>query len=322
MFVGVDLGGTHLRTALVDAAGSLRHLRKVPTDIASGAKTTALRLISECQTQVRMAREAGERVLAVGLGVAGKVDRNQGKVIFSPNLLALNGYPLARELQHALEIPVILENDANLFGVGENWVGAGRGLSNWVGVTLGTGVGGCLIFDGRLWTGDDLGFAGEIGHMVITPDGPPCVCGLRGCLEAHASGRALMEGIAAAVASGSLISGRLHDLWQSGWLTPAAVYESALAGDPLARGLFRQLGWALGLALAGVFSVLGIGHAVVGGGVSAAWDQFIEPLQASLAAHSSMLDRKDAVVLRGQLGDHAALLGAARLAALEASTPS
>ena len=314
MVIGVDLGGTHLRTALVDVSGRILRRRRTTADIAFGAEHTTRKLIAECRAQLEAARELDGRVVGIGLGVAGKVDHQRGWVVFSPNLPAIRDYPLGPELQAALGLPVLVENDANVYGIGESWLGAGRGIPNWVGLTLGTGIGGCVMLDGRLWTGDHLGFAGELGHMIIQPEGPPCACGLRGCLEAHASGSALVAFVAQAVAGGELTGGPLFELWREGKLSARAVWEGAEAGDPLAQKGFARMGWALGLALANLFTALGICHAIIGGGVSAAWNQFIEPLHQSLAEHSSMLNVTDAVIRRSALGDDAGLLGAARLA--------
>jgi len=260
------------------------------------------------------AGELGGTVVRIGLGVAGKVDPKRGWVIFSPNLPAMRDYPLGPEIGGSLGVPVLMENDANVFGVGESWVGAGRGIANWVGLTLGTGVGGCLILNGTLWNGDELGFAAEIGHLIVHPEGPPCACGLRGCLEAHASGSALLEFVADAALKGALTHGPLYELWNDGTLNARGIYQCARTGDPWAQKAFARMGWALGLALANLFTVLGIRTAIIGGGVSAGWNQFIAPLHKSLAEHSSMLVVADAVIRRSALGDDAALLGAARLA--------
>jgi glucokinase len=260
------------------------------------------------------AGEFAGSVIGVGLGVAGKVDHQRGWVVFSPNLPAMRDCPLGPELEENLGVPVLLENDANAFGIGESWVGNGRNIHNWVGLTLGTGVGGCLVLDGKHWNGDDLGFVAEIGHMIIRPEGPRCACGLGGCLEAHASGRALYEFVNDAAARGDLTEGPLFELWKHGELNGQGIYRCSVAGDPTARKAFARMGWALGLALANLFSVLGIRNAIIGGGVSAGWDQFIEPLERSLADHSSMLVVEDAFIQRSALGDDAALLGAARLA--------
>jgi glucokinase len=314
MVIGVDLGGTHMRTALIDLQGNILRRQKATTDISLGVQQTTQKLIAECRTQMEAAGKLGGTVVGIGLGVAGKVDHKRRWVIFSPNLPAMRDYPLGPEIEDSLTVPVLMENDANVFGIGESWVGAGRGILNWVGLTLGTGVGGCLILNGTLWNGDGLGFAAEIGHLIVHPEGPPCACGLRGCLEAHASGTALSEFIADAAIKGRLTHGRLFELWSDGKLNAREIHQCSLAGDPLAQKAFARAGWALGLALANLFTVLGIRTAIIGGGVSAGWDQFVEPLWRSLAEHSRMLELADAVIHRSSLGEDAALLGAARLA--------
>jgi glucokinase len=312
--LGVDIGGTHMRLAMVDEQGRVLHHLKEKTLIQEGAGQTAERLRDECRAFIGQAAAEGSRVVAMGLGVAGKIDRIRGKVLFSPNLPALNGYPLATELQRELGIPVVLENDANAYGLGEHWARRGQGIANWIGLTLGTGVGGCLILEQRLWRGDDLGCVAEIGHMIVDPQGPRCACGARGCLEAHASARALWQSVGQAVARGELTAGPLFEHWQARALDAAAVYSCAQQGDELARRLFDRMGWALGLALANLFTVLGIRHAIIGGGVSAAWDLFIGPLRRSVEEHCMMMPVQNLLIQRSLLGDEAALLGAARLA--------
>ncbi len=316
LFLGVDIGGTHLRAGLIDADGQVLRRTKAATGGEYGPEAVLERLLASCRTLMENAAPGGRRIAAVGLGVAGKIDRAAGTVVFSPNLRALDGFPIARRLENAIGLPVILENDANVFGLGEGWRGAARDIENWVGLTLGTGVGGVLILGGRLWTGDNLGFEGEIGHMIVDPHGPWCICGLRGCLEAHASGRALSNGVQEAIDAGVPCESALVELSRSGRLSPETVYARATSGDALAIRLFDRMGWALGLALANLFTALGIRHAVLGGGVSAAWDRFIDPLHRSLRAHSAMLDADSAVIRKAALGDDAALLGAARLASL------
>jgi glucokinase len=314
LVIGVDMGGTHLRTALVDRDGKIIRRRKTETAIALGQRETSNRLIHECNALVDQANAEGNRVRAIGLGVAGKVDSAAGKVIFSPNLRALDGCALAPLLSEASGLPVVLDNDANVFGMGEAREGAGCGIDNWLGVILGTGIGGCLVLKGELWTGDGLGFVAETGHFIVDPAGPRCICGMKGCLEAHASGRALREGIEDAVAKGLIKEGALYDLWKSGTLGARAVYRAAKEGDAHAREVFDRMGRALGLAIGNLFTVLGIRTAIIGGAVAATWDQFIEPLRQSLAEHSCMFDASEMRILRSVLGDDAALIGAAHLA--------
>ncbi len=303
-----------MRVALVDRKGEILLRERDNVHIDRGAEQAVRRLLDLCRNLSGEAQALGGCVEALGIGVAGKIDSRRGCVVFSPNLPAMNGHPVGTELEKALHLPVILENDANAFGIGERWVGSGRGLTNWIGLTLGTGVGGCLILGGQLWQGDGLGFAGEIGHMSVDPKGPLCACGLRGCLEAHASAGALVRGVTEAVSRSQMPASPLQDLWRTGSLSGRGVYECARQGDLLARELFHRMGWALGIVLAGLFTALGIRHAVIGGGVSNGWNEFVGPMESSLAEHCSFLAPEEMVVVRSELGDDAALLGAARLA--------
>lgn len=312
--LGGDIGGTHMRVALTDENGQVFHLSRIATDVRAGIPDVVSRLVVQCRAAMAVAGSLGGRVGAFGLGVAGKIDRKLGAVVFSPNLPPLDGYALGNELEKVLSIPVFLENDADAYGVGESLMGAGRNIPHWIGLTLGTGVGGCVVLDGRLWRGDDLGFAGEFGHMIVDPRGPACACGLNGCLEAHSSSSALKNGVREAILRQELTDGPLFEASMVGSLTSEMIHEMAGQRDVLALQLFERLGWALGLAIAGLFSGLGIRHAIIGGGVSNAWDQFIAPLKSSLARHCRMLNPGEMEIRRCELGDSAALIGSAHLA--------
>lgn len=313
-YIGADIGGTHMRTALVDRQGNIVEVQKIPTDISLGPQQAGRRLAEQCRRLVARSIQLSGDVVSIGLGVAGKIDAGRGRVIFSPNLPPMKNYPLATELQDQIELPVFMENDANVFGLGEQWLGAAGAMQNWIGITLGTGVGGCLFLGSRLWNGDGLGFSGEIGHMIIDADGPVCACGMRGCLEAHASARALTEGARQGVTGGTQAGSRLAQLCSTRTLTAKDVYQEAVGGDSTAIKLFQRMGWALGLAIGNLFTFLGIRHAIIGGGVSDAWDLFIQPLRKSLAEHCCMLQESLMIILPSRLGDNAALLGAARFA--------
>ncbi|MCE5335091.1 MAG: ROK family protein [Desulfobacteraceae bacterium] len=313
-YIGVDIGGTNLRASLVDGKGGILKSLRTPVRIDLGPDRAFEKLLAQCRELVEAAGEFGLKAGGVGLGVAGKIDPAAGTVVFSPNLPALNGFPLGRELGEKLGIPVVMENDANAFGLGESWAGAARDLDNWVGITLGTGTGGCLFLGGKLWEGAGLGFCAEIGHMIILPDGPPCGCGSRGCLESFASASALMRGAREICPAGGSYADVLRGLTERNELSAASIYSAARSGDAASKKLFETMGWALGIGLSNIFSLLGIDRAVIGGGVSSAWDAFIGPLRASLEKSASMFDAQRAVVVRGSLGDDAAQIGAARLA--------
>jgi glucokinase len=268
--IGVDLGGTHMRAALASTDGRLHARDRTASgrDIEPAEMTR--KLVDQCRSLMESAHGHGGGVAAVGMGVPGSIDRNAGLIMHSPNLPKLNNYALAETISKALQVPVHMENDANVFGLGEGWEGSGKGIRNWVGLTLGTGVGGCLLFDHKLWHGDDLGYAGEIGHMPVQPEGPVCACGKMGCLETLASGSALVRGVKEAWKSGRPMTPALQQAVKEEVLSPLEVFRAAQAGDELAVGLFTIMGRALGLALAGLFSALGIRTAIIGGGVSAA----------------------------------------------------
>ena len=310
--IGIDLGGTNLRAALVSRTGKILELRVLPVG-ALDAESILKEISARCLDLMDSGAARGLQTVAAGLGVAGKIDPQRGLVVFSPNLPMLDGYPLGRRLEKSLNIPVNMENDANVFGLGESFAGVAKGLRNWVGIVLGTGTGGCVFFNGKLWEGDRLGFSGEIGHMIVEPGGPGCPCGSKGCLEAFASARALVSGAGRRLCDPGEKPGPLGALQREGKLNAQTIYACAKNGDPAALELFDKMGWALGIALANLFSALGINHAVIGGGVGAAWDLFIEPLKKTLARNCSMLGPEGGVVLRGRLGDDAAPIGAARL---------
>ncbi|MFZ2448153.1 MAG: ROK family protein [Syntrophobacteraceae bacterium] len=314
VYIGVDIGGTNLRSALVDGSGNILEMKKDKCRIDLGARSAAETLAAQCLGLARSAEDRGLVLGAIGVGVAGKIDKAAETVVFSPNLPPLDGYPLGIELGKRTGSPVFMENDANVFGLGESFAGAAKGIDNWAGMTLGTGVGGCLILGGALWEGDGLGFCAEIGHVIIQPDGPPCACGSKGCLESFSSATALVKGAKRLVREGGMREGMLFELWRENALSADTIYECAKKGDGPSLSLFETMGWALGVAISNLFSVLGIRHAVIGGGVSAAWDVFIGPLEASLAHSISMLDPELAVIRRSALGDDAALIGAARVA--------
>lgn len=310
--IGIDLGGTNLRAALVSRWGKILDLR-VAQAVNLDAESISSQLAAQCRKLIRSGAGGNIETVAIGLGVAGKIDPSKGLVVFSPNLPMLDGHPIGRHLEEALQIPVYMENDANVFGLGESFAGAARGFRNWVGIVLGTGTGGCLFLNRRLWEGDRLGFSAEIGHMIVEPGGPACPCGSKGCLEAFASARALAAGAGRALSVPGGQKGPLGDLQKAGKLSAKTIYECAKNGDPAALALFDKMGWALGIALANLFSALGIRRAVIGGGVAGAWDLFIASLEKTLARNCSMLGPQGAVVVPGRLGDDAALIGAARL---------
>jgi glucokinase len=249
-----------------------------------------------------------DHLAGIGAGVPGNIDMAKGVIVGWGNMPIFNGYPMRDELSKRLETKVILENDANAAALGEQWMGAGRGVDDLVLLTLGTGIGGGIIVGGRILHGQ-IGMAGELGHMTISPNGNPCGCGNRGCVEKHAS--------ATAVSAMARLLGLGHDL------TAQQVYDLAVQGNGRAREIFRVMGEALGIALASLVNIFNFPLYLLGGGVVASWEFFAPAMLAEVERRSftyrSTLKTAPTRIEPAKLGGDAGLFGAARLPLNETS---
>jgi glucokinase len=307
--IGVDVGGTKVAAGVVDPDGTIvaRMRRETPSDDPVETE----QVIAEAIVELRRQHE----VVAVGIGAAGFVDAGRQAVLFAPNL-AWRDEPLRDRLEETCGVPVFVENDANAAAWGEHRFGAGRGADHVLVITVGTGIGGGLILDGRLYRGA-AGIAGEPGHMRVVPDGHPCGCGQRGCFEQYASGRALTrftrERLAGKGAAAQEILGRAGGSVDD--VTGEHVTLAAQAGDPLAVELLAMLGHWLGAGLASLAAVLDPARIVVGGGVTDAGELLLGPARSSYAEHlTGATHRPVAPIVAAELGNDAGLVGAADLA--------
>lgn len=302
--VGIDVGGTKIAAGVVDAEGVvLSRLRAVTPPEGGDAVTDAITEVAR-----ELWREAGAR-LPVGVGAAGIVDR-RGWVRYSPNIAGWRDVPLAERLRAALDAPVTVDNDANVAAWGEHRAGAGReAAGTMLMLTVGTGIGGGLIQDGRLVRGAS-GMAAEFGHVVVSEGGPTCGCGNRGCLEALASGTAIGRAACEALDAGGVSELRREDL-----PTGKTVTAAAERGDPLAREVLARCGFWLGVGIASLVNALDPDIVVVGGGAMQAGELLLGP--AREAYRDRLLGRAhraEAPVVAAQLGDDAGVVGAALLA--------
>jgi len=308
--VGVDLGGTHARAGALPVGGrGARLLGFAKLSSRSGCGVDAvLDAVAACAR----AAAGPHRVRGVGVGLPGPLDAEAGVVHEAPNLGAdFRAVPVARLLRKRLGVPVLIENDANAVAVGEHRFGAGRGARALLCVTLGTGVGGGLVLDGRLWRGAS-GSAGEIGHVPIRPDGLQCACGRHGCLEATVSTRRILARTRAAARAGA--APRLAKLLRTGSSVQVRdVARAARRGDPGLVRIFEDVGRDLGFALAGVVQVLNPDCLVIGGGIAGAWPLFVGRLESELRVRAFEAARAPLRLRRGRLGDRAGILGAATL---------
>ena len=295
--IGVDLGGTNLRVAAIDAAGQVLNRISTPANYADGPQ----HLITDIVASVHQIRaEAGvETLYGVGIGVPGYIDMRAGIIVGAANLPGFEGFPIRDEIQRHLGTPIILENDANAAALGEMWMGAGRDVKDMILLTLGTGIGGGIIIDGQVLRGTQ-GMAGEFGHMTVFPDGNPCGCGNYGCLEKHASATAIAA------------MGRMMH-FQRDISTAADVFELAKAGNPRAKMVFEAMGRALGIALASLMNVFNFPLYVLSGGPLPAWDFFAPSMFTEVKRRSFTYSRTNPRVEQALLGADAGLFGAAYL---------
>jgi glucokinase len=305
---GIDVGGTKIAGGVVDETGTiLEELQVVsPATDVLAIEDAIEKLVTELRTR--------HPIEAVGVGAAGYIDKARAVVLFAPNL-AWRDLDLKADLERALGLPVVVENDANAAAWGEFQYGAGHDVDDLLLVTVGTGVGGGVVLDGALYRGA-FGVGAEIGHMRVVPDGILCGCGNRGCFEMYASGSALVREARGAARAGSLLAA---DLLARAGGDPAAitgplVTAAARDGDTFAIEQLASLGRWLGEGIASLAAVLDPAVVVIGGGVSAADELLLGPARAAFQSqltgrgHRPMLE-----IRRARLGNRAGLIGAADL---------
>ena len=295
--IGVDLGGTNLRAAAVDRNGKILEKHSQSTDMTRGRDEVIDDIVGGINT-VRQKIGSASRLAGVGIGVPGFILIEKGYITNSNNLPVLENFPLRDEIERRLGAPIILENDANAAALGEKWMGAGKDVDNLVLLTLGTGIGGGIISEGRVLHGE-VGMAAELGHITIDPNGNPCGCGNFGCLEKIASATAVE-------AMSDLMSVGVH-------LTSLQVYEKAVEGDEKAKMIFRQMGWALGVGIANLINIFNYPLYLLSGGMLPAWDMFAPFMLEEIRRRSFTFRNTQTRVERATLGNQAGLIGAAYL---------
>jgi glucokinase len=330
--IGVDLGGTNLRIAAVDEQGTLVEKVTLGTNGSLG-REYAISTMCDAIRQLAAKYRDTAPLLGIGIGVPGIIDMQTGVVREAENLSGWKDYPASADIGRRLETPVILENDANVAALGEQWLGAAKDYSDMAILTLGTGVGGGMVLGGAIWHGAN-GMAGEFGCATVEPDGPPCQCGNRGCLEQYASAPAIVRMARKAIANDGE-SALARAARSDPEFSAKSIYNLALQGDEDARHIFRYVGRCLGIVLSTLVSSLNLPIYVIGGGVASAWECFspsiFEELRsrsmvyAATAPHDAFAAKHGAsalvepgpgpktIITRALLGSDAGLYGAARL---------
>lgn len=312
-FIGVDLGGTKMLAGLLNKNFKLLGSEKAKVRVEEGEKFF-LKTLEE--SILRLLDDRGmspKNLLGIGIGCPGIIDTKKGVVVSSPNIPFLNRCQLSKKIRRIFKAPVAIANDVNVGLMGEHWFGAARGYDNAVGIFLGTGIGGALILNGRIYGGASGG-AGEIGHMQIDPTGELCGCGMRGCLESIA-GRGAVASEAALLAARQKAKKLYEDVGTDIAKMKSGVLSKALkAGDKSIEDLIRYKSRWLGIAMANVVDLLNPEVIVLGGGMVEAMGDIIVP-EAEKAMRQRAMEplAKDVKVVQAKLRDYAIVMGAARM---------
>jgi glucokinase len=304
--IGVDVGGT--KTAAIRLSGDGRILDRSTLPTGAEDPDASLAAVGDAIANVMQ-----DGVAAIGVGAAGLIDVTSGTILFSPNF-TWRSVPIAARLAERFGLPVVADNDATAAAWAEATLGASSGFDESLFVGVGTGIGGGIVSRGRLIRGAH-GFAGEIGHVIVEPGGPPCGCGNRGCWEQVASGQALEREGAAAIAADPGSAFAIRAGGRASSVTGEFVAAAARDGDPVAAGIVREVGRRLGEGIAGLVNILDPAVVVVGGGVAKIGDLVFEPLrEAYVAAVEGRRDRPEIPIVPAALGNDAGAIGAAMIA--------
>ncbi|NLX91509.1 MAG: ROK family protein [Firmicutes bacterium] len=302
--VGVDLGGTKILIALAEKNGKILQSKKIPTRANKGPEIILRDLVAEITTLFQVPLEEIE---GMGFCMAGYYDRRKGVILGSPNLPGWENYPVEQQLNCLLNFPVIVENDANAAAWGEYVYGAGRGKENLLLVTLGTGIGGALIIDGKLAHGAS-GLAGEIGHIPILPrEGPLCGCGKRGCLEALVSGTAIAREGRALLKTGQQTL--LWDMVEEVSLQARDVFDAARQGDRCSLEIIDLAARYLGQGLAMAVNLLNPEMVIIGGGISSERELLLVPLRRYFSQMLIKPMAETVPLVPAELGEQAGVRG-------------
>lgn len=313
LYAGIDLGGTNIKAALVDENGHIMAETSAPTGLPRPPRELCAAIAAVLDELLKASGVPKENVAALGIGCPGSVQEKTGAVLYANNL-AWENVPVAEWLRALTGLPVAVGNDANVAALGEALYGCARGAQSAVIVTLGTGVGGGIVIDGRLVTGFN-GAASELGHMVVEPDGEPCTCGQRGCLEAYASATALLRETRRAMAA--YPQSLLHAMAAQDGLSGAVPFAAAAAGDAAARAVVNAYIRRLGQGIGSVINILFPEVIGLSGGVANQGEALLAPLRREVEqrVYGHELGGPLPRIVACTLGYQAGLVGAAALAA-------
>ena len=310
--IGIDVGGTNVKIALVDDKGKIIYSNSVPTYAQMGYEYTVNNIKQAIKDLMKETNTKPSDIQGIGFDFPGQVDYKTGVVKLAPNIPGWVNVPIAKMIEDEFHIPTRIDNDVRCAALGELKFGAGKGCENFVCITVGTGIGSGLVINGKLVRGA-ANAAGEIGHIKLQmQDGPICGCGDTGCLEAFASGPSIV-----AMAQEYLKSGKSTKFREmagvDGEITPYIVAKAAEAGDPVAKRIFEKTGYYIGMGLVSVINLLNPEKVIIGGGVAEAGDLLLEPIRKTIKERAMVIAGSSVEIVPAELGNSAGVIGASML---------
>ena len=308
--IGVDIGGTNIKIALVDMQGKIVYSNTTPTRADMGYEFTINNIKQAIRELMKETGSDASTVEAIGFGFPGQIDYQAGVVRLLPNMPGWVEIPVAKIMEDEFKIPTRLDNDVRVATLGELKYGAGKGCTNLVCITVGTGIGSGLVLNGKLVRGAKNA-AGEIGHIKMTMgDGPLCGCGDFGCFEAYASGPSIVAMAKEYIKGGK--SSKFKEL-ATEELSPYIVAQAALQGDVVAKRIYTKMGEIIGLGLTSVINLLNPERVIIGGGVADAGDILFDPIRDTIARRAMPIQASSVEIVHAQLGNSAGVIGASLL---------
>ena len=307
--IGIDVGGTNVKVALVDDKGSVLYSNTVPTRAEMGYEYTVNNIKQAIHDLLKEANNP--QIEGIGFDFPGQIDYKNGIVKLAPNIPGWVNVPIAKIIEDEFHVTTRIDNDVHCAALGELKYGAGRGCENFICMTVGTGIGSGIVMNGQLLRGASNA-AGELGHIKLSMhDGPLCGCGDYGCLEAFASGPSIVQMATEYIMSGK--STKFRELANGGEITPFLVCEAAKQGDPVAKRIFTIMGERIGFGLASVVNLLNPEKIIIGGGVADSGDILLNPIRETIKNRAMAVAGSAVEVVPAQLGNTAGVVGASLL---------
>lgn len=311
--IGIDVGGTNVKIALVDKSGKIIYSNSVPTYAKMGYEYTVNNIKQAIKDLMKETNTTAKDIDGIGFDFPGQVDYKTGVVKLAPNIPGWVNVPIAQMIEEEFHIPTRIDNDVRCAALGEMKFGAGQGCENFVCITVGTGIGSGLVVNGQLVRGASNA-AGEIGHIKLQmKDGLICGCGDTGCLEAYASGPSIVAMAQDYIKGGKSTKFREMAAAEGGEITPYMVAKAAEAGDPVAKRIFAIVGEYIGIGLTSVINLLNPEKVIIGGGVAEAGDLLLEPIRKTIKERAMVVAGSAVEIVPAQLGNSAGVIGASML---------